>query len=90
MILRQFLHTDPVGISYLLGCGGQAAGAVVDPVGDVEPYRRAAEAAGMRIHFVIDTHVHADHLSAARALAEAAKAEYVLHSSASISVSWRT
>jgi len=84
MILRQFLHTDPVGISYLLGCGGQAAGAVVDPVGDVEPYRRAAEAAGMRIHFVIDTHVHADHLSAARALAEAAKAEYVLHSSAQV------
>jgi hypothetical protein len=32
MILRQFLHTDPVGISYLFGCGGKATGAVVDPV----------------------------------------------------------
>ena len=70
MILRQFLHSDPVGISYLFGCGGQAAGAVVDPVGDIEPYLRAADDAGMRIHFVIDTHVHADHLSAGRALAE--------------------
>jgi hypothetical protein len=60
MIIRQFLHQDPVGISYLFGCGGRAAGAVVDPVGDIEPYLRAAEAAGMRIHFVIDTHVHAD------------------------------
>ena len=34
MILRQFLHEDPIAISYLFGCGGKAAGAVVDPVGD--------------------------------------------------------
>jgi hypothetical protein len=31
MILRQFLHTDPAGVSCLFGCGGKAAGAVVDP-----------------------------------------------------------
>jgi hydroxyacylglutathione hydrolase len=85
MILRQFLHTDPVGISYLFGCGGMSAGAVVDPVGKIEPYLRAAEEAGMRIHFVIDTHVHADHLSAGRQLAEAAGAEYVLSAEADVS-----
>jgi glyoxylase-like metal-dependent hydrolase (beta-lactamase superfamily II) len=85
MILRQFLHTDPVGISYLFGCGGKAAGAVVDPLGDIDPYLRAAETAGMRIHFVIDTHVHADHLSTGRALAEAAGAEYVLSAAAKVS-----
>lgn len=85
MILRQFLHADPVGISYLFGCGGKAAGAIVDPVGDIQPYLRAAEDAGMRIHFVIDTHVHADHLSAGRALAEAAGAEYVLSAEADVS-----
>ena len=85
MILRQFLHADPVGISYLFGCGGKAAGAVVDPVGDIQPYLSAAEDAGMRIHFVIDTHVHADHRSAGRALAEAADAEYVLSAEADVS-----
>lgn len=84
MILRQFLHADPVGISYLFGCGGKAAAAVVDPVGDVEPYLRASEAAGMRILFVIDTHLHADHISAGRTLAEAAKAEYVLSEKARV------
>ena len=42
MIIRQFLHQDPVGVSYLFGCGGRAAGAVVDPVGEIEPYLRAA------------------------------------------------
>ncbi len=85
MILRQFLHKTPIGISYLFGCGGCAAGAVVDPVGEIEPYLRAAEAAGMRIHFVIDTHVHADHLSVGRQLAEASGAAYVLSADAEVS-----
>jgi glyoxylase-like metal-dependent hydrolase (beta-lactamase superfamily II) len=61
MILRQFLHSDPVAISYLFGCGGHAACAVVDPLGDIRPYRRVADETGMRIRFVIDTHIHADH-----------------------------
>jgi glyoxylase-like metal-dependent hydrolase (beta-lactamase superfamily II) len=89
MILRQFLHKNPVGISYLFGCGGKAAGAVVDPVGDIEPYLRAVDDAGMRIHFVIDTHVHADHLSAGRQLAEASGAEYVLAAHADVSFPFR-
>lgn len=78
MILRQFLHTDPVAISYLLGCGGKASGAVVDPVGDIAPYIAAASLAGMRILYVIDTHIHADHLSSGRSLAVATGAQYVL------------
>src|SRR5207249_4363514 len=77
MILRPFLHAEPVAISYLFGCGSKAAGAVVDPVGDIEPYLRAAEASGMRILYVIDTHIHADHVSAGRRLASAAGARYV-------------
>ena len=84
MILRQFLHSDPVGISYLFGCGGKATSAVVDPVGDPATYIRAAEALGMRITYVVDTHLHADHLSAGRALAAAAGAEYVLSDAAQV------
>lgn len=36
----------------------------------------------MKIRYVIDTHVHADHVSGARRLAEATGADYVLHESA--------
>ena len=78
MILRQFLHTDPVAISYLFGCGGHATYAVVDPIGDIESYLRVADETGMQIRFVTDTHIHADHRSAGRALASEAGAEYVL------------
>lgn len=85
MILRQFLHADPVAASYLFGCGGRSAGAVVDPVGDIEPYLKAAEMTGMRLRYVIDTHLHADHISSGRELAKAAGAEYVLFAGAEVS-----
>lgn len=89
MILRQYLHTDPIAISYLFGCAGHAAGAVVDPVGDVAPYLDAAQSAGMRIRYVIDTHLHADHLSAGRALAAAAGADYALFAEAQAALPFR-
>jgi glyoxylase-like metal-dependent hydrolase (beta-lactamase superfamily II) len=86
MILRQFLQTDPVVASYLFGCGGKSAAAVVDPVGAIEPYLSAAQQTGMRILYVIDTHIHADHLSAGPALARAANAPYVLFAGADADV----
>lgn len=84
MIVRQFLHFDPVGASYLLGCGGKASGAVIDPIGPIEPYLAAAEQTGMKILYVIDTHVHADHISTGRELAAASGGKYVLHDSADV------
>jgi len=82
MILRQYLHTEPVvAASYLLGCGGRARGVVVDPVADPAFYLREAEHLGLEILYAVDTHVHADHRSSARALAHATGARYVLHES---------
>jgi hydroxyacylglutathione hydrolase len=82
MILRQYLHTDPVvGVSYLLGCGGKASGAVIDPIGAIEPYLEDAARLGLKLLYVIDTHIHADHPSSARALSQASGAKYVLHHS---------
>src|SRR5438270_1443237 len=89
MILRQFLHTDPVAASYLFGCGGKTTGAAVDPLGDVGPYLRTAEETGMRIRYVVDTHLHADHLSAGRELAKAAEADYVLFAGATVNFPFR-
>jgi hydroxyacylglutathione hydrolase len=89
MILRQYLHADPVAISYLFGCAGHAAGAVVDPVGDIASYLDVAQRAGLRIRYVVDTHLHADHLSAGRALANAAGADYVLFGEAHGAVLFR-
>jgi hydroxyacylglutathione hydrolase len=56
---------------------------VCDPLEDIEPYVRISQETGMKIRYVIDTHVHADHVSGGRRLAEATGADYVLHASAS-------
>lgn len=82
MILRQTLHIEPVvAASYLFGCGSKQAAAVVDPVGDPRSYLQQAAELGMEIRWVIETHVHADHISTGRELAGAANAPYVLHES---------
>jgi hydroxyacylglutathione hydrolase len=81
MIFRQFLHTSPIGASYLFGCGGQSQCIVVDPVEDMARYQDASRETAMRIVYVIDTHIHADHLSGGRALADAVGATYLVHES---------
>jgi glyoxylase-like metal-dependent hydrolase (beta-lactamase superfamily II) len=87
VIVRQFLHTDPtVAASYLIGCGGAAVGAVVDPVADPELYVQAARETQLTIRYVIDTHVHADHVSSGRELAEQVGGAYVLHECAGATV----
>jgi hydroxyacylglutathione hydrolase len=55
---------------------------VSDPIEPIEPYLRISKEAGMKIRYVIDTHVHADHISGGRHLAGATGADYVLHDSA--------
>jgi glyoxylase-like metal-dependent hydrolase (beta-lactamase superfamily II) len=79
VILRQYLHEEPVvAISYLLGCGSKGLGVVVDPVEEPRFYLEEAGRLGLRIAYVLDTHVHADHISTGRALAERSGAPYVL------------
>jgi len=46
---------------------------------DIDVYLRLAEETGMKICYVLDTHLHADHVSGARKLAQLAGAEYVLY-----------
>jgi hydroxyacylglutathione hydrolase len=81
MIFRQFLHTSPIAASYLFGCGGHGQCVVVDPLDDIAAYQQASRETGMRILAVIDTHIHADHMSGARTLAEATGASYLVHQS---------
>jgi glyoxylase-like metal-dependent hydrolase (beta-lactamase superfamily II)/rhodanese-related sulfurtransferase len=55
-------------LSYVIGSDGEAI--VVDPSLDPSVYEAVASDRGWRIRYVLDTHVHADHVSRARTLAE--------------------
>ncbi|HEV2669178.1 MAG TPA: MBL fold metallo-hydrolase [Blastocatellia bacterium] len=75
MYFKQFYLGCLAHASYLIGSGGEAA--VVDPQRDIEQYINEAEAEGMKIKYVIETHLHADFVSGHRELAERTGAKIV-------------
>jgi glyoxylase-like metal-dependent hydrolase (beta-lactamase superfamily II) len=64
----QVRRTGKGCLSYIIGSGGEAA--VIDASLDPEVYVELAEQRGWKITRVLDTHVHADHLSRSRGLAK--------------------
>lgn len=85
MIFKPYYAFETGCASYLLGCGGLGQCAVVDPhEADLEAYIAFAASKSMRITHVFDTHVHADHRSGGRALAQRVGATYCLHASADV------
>ena len=81
MFFRQ-LPTREATLSYLFGCGSCNVAIAVDPVlGDEQWFIDEAARQNVKITHVIDTHVHADHYSGGRKLAELTGAAYCLHES---------
>lgn len=81
MFFRQ-LATRDASLSYFFGCAGHAKAVAVDVVaGDEAWFVDEARKAGATITHVIDTHIHADHYSGGRKLANMVGAPYALHES---------
>jgi len=68
MHFKQFYVGCLAHASYLIGDGGEAV--VVDPSRDVQMYLDEAAAQGLRITWILETHLHADFVSGHRELAE--------------------
>ena len=69
-------------LSYFFGCGSQGAAVAVDVVaGDEAWFVDAAQQAGVTFNYIIDTHIHADHYSGGRQLAQMTGSPYCLHAS---------
>ncbi len=67
--------------SYLIGCEVSSAAALIDPeLSRIDHYLALAARDALRIHYLIDTHTHADHFSATRELARRLQVPVVMHS----------
>src|ERR1700687_315151 len=84
MYFKQYLHDEAGCASYSLASRQNREALVVDPQLDIQPYLDLAAEREYRITDVIDTHLHADHVSGNRALAQAAGARIWLHASADV------
>ena len=82
MYFKQFYLACLAHASYLIGSDGEAA--VVDPQRDVDVYIAEAQAQGLAIKFVIETHLHADFVSGHQELASRTGAEIVFGEKASV------
>jgi glyoxylase-like metal-dependent hydrolase (beta-lactamase superfamily II)/rhodanese-related sulfurtransferase len=82
MFFQQFLNRRHGCASYLVASGESAEAVVIDPAMEIEQYDAALDERGYTLRYVIDTHIHADHISGARALAARHEAALLLHESA--------
>ena len=66
--------------SYLIGCEQSRAAAIIDPALDLtDRYIGEVNRQGLRVHYIFDTHTHADHFSGARTLRTELGAPFVMH-----------
>ena len=89
MYFKQILDERCGCASYLIASRQSHEAAIVDPSIDTEQYEALLRERGFRLRYVIDTHVHADHVSGARRLAAAYGADLCLHESARVTYKFR-
>ena len=76
LLIKQIIRVGKGCLSYLIASNSTKECFIVDPSQFVEEYIEIAKENGFTIKCVIETHVHADHLSGAKALAELTKTKY--------------
>ncbi|HJV24837.1 MAG TPA: rhodanese-like domain-containing protein [Aromatoleum sp.] len=78
MILEQFRAGGC--LSYLVGCEQRCGALLIDPeISLVDRYLASCSHHGLQIHYLYDTHTHADHFSASRTLARRLEVPVVMH-----------
>jgi hydroxyacylglutathione hydrolase len=84
MYFKQFLHDETGCASYFLASRQTREAAVIDPQLNIQAYLDLAEEREYRITDVLDSHLHADHISGNRKLSAATGARLWLHESADV------
>ncbi len=89
MYFKQILDEHCGCASYLIASRQSHEAAVVDPSRDIDQYDALLRERAFQLRYVIDTHVHADHVSGARHLAARHDAEICLYESSQVAYRFR-
>ena len=84
MFFQQIKVEGLACFSYIIGCPQDGRAFVVDPKRDVADYLSIADTNGLAITGIIDTHVHADHISGAHELRARTGADIYIHEKAGV------
>jgi glyoxylase-like metal-dependent hydrolase (beta-lactamase superfamily II) len=81
MYFKQLLNERLGCASYLIASRQSQEAAIVDPSLDIDQYEALLQDRGFSPRYIMDTHVHADHISGGRRLAARHGAQLCLHQS---------
>jgi glyoxylase-like metal-dependent hydrolase (beta-lactamase superfamily II)/rhodanese-related sulfurtransferase len=84
MYFKQILNEDCGCSSYIVASRASRECAVVDPALETQPYLDVIEDRGMALRHIIDTHLHADHVSGNRRLSGETGVPVSLHEAADV------
>lgn len=80
MIFHQFFEHESSTYTYLLGCDNTHEAVLIDPVAsEIEHYAKLLAEKNLTLVYSLDTHVHADHVTAANQLRQKFGCKTVLH-----------
>lgn len=86
MFFKQFFEQESSTYTYMLGCEETREAVLIDPVAsDIEIYAKELEKHQFTLIYTLDTHVHADHITAANLLREGFHCKSVLHRNSDVS-----
>ncbi len=89
MYFKQILNERCGCASYIIASRRTRDAAIIDPAIDTGPYEELLRERSFRLRYVIDTHIHADHVSGARRLCAQYGAQLCLHESAQVTYPFR-
>lgn len=70
MYFEQIFEEKLAQYSYLIGCQATGEAIIIDPMRDIDRYKKMAEDEELEIVAAADTHIHADYLTGLREFAE--------------------
>ncbi len=80
MLFKQFFEPDTSTFTYLLACEKTKQAVLIDTVeSEVPVYLKELEAQGLKLVYTLETHVHADHVTAADTLRQKLGSKSVVH-----------
>lgn len=80
MLFKQFFEPDTCTYTYLLGCEETKQAVLIDPVeSELDKYLTELKSMQLSLVYTLETHVHADHVTAANSLRKATGSKSVVH-----------
>src|SRR5579875_2621845 len=83
-LVRQILNEERSCASYIVGCPSSGKAFVIDPKNEVDTYIKMAGSMALKIEGIIETHIHADHISGAKKLQRSTSAPIYMFEDAKV------